>query len=97
MKFHEPNTLAVPYKSSCNVHLLLEPDNQNAKNNAAFFERTIKTRKVKPKPTKERAEYMDIYSSLCRGENNKVSGGARSRNLGRHLWGNTHFGGGGAR
>ena len=95
MKFHEPNTLAVPYKSSCNVHLLLEPDNQNAKNNAAFFERTIKTRKVKPKPKKERAEYMDIYSSLCRGENNKVSGGARSRNWGGGICGATRILGGG--
>lgn len=72
MKFHEPNTIAVPCESLCNVYSLLEPDNQNAKNNAAFFERTIKSRKVKPKTTKERAEYMVIYSSLCRGENSKV-------------------------
>ena len=55
-----------------NACSLLEPDNKNAKNNAAFFERTIKTGEVKPKPTKERASYMDVYSSLCRGQNNKV-------------------------
>jgi hypothetical protein len=51
---------------------LAEPDYPNAKNNAAFFKRVIKNKEVKAQTMKERPPYMDTYSSLCRGECNKV-------------------------
>ena len=50
-----------------------EPEHKNAKNNAAFFQRAIKNDEFKQPVKKKRPPYMDVYSSLCRGQDNKTA------------------------
>ncbi|XP_028418603.1 prolyl 4-hydroxylase subunit alpha-1-like isoform X3 [Dendronephthya gigantea] len=59
--------------SITNEILEKEPDNKNAKENKAFFQLVIEKHEVKQAQTKKRPPYMDIYSSLCRGQTNKTA------------------------
>lgn len=62
-----------PTKSLRKILICVEPNHKNAKKNIAFFELAIKNKIVPVTKKKAKAPYMEIYSSLCRGNHNKVS------------------------